>query len=220
LLHRDRTAGVTAPTLHGYFRSGASWRVRIALNLKRIAYTDVFHHLRKGEHRTPDYLALNPQGLLPTLEIDGVLLTQSLAICEYLDETRPKPALLPTDPATRAKARACAQIIACDTHPVQNLKILSRVRALGANEEQVKAWAAQAIEEGLEAFDRLVAPESGPYSFGSQVTLADLCLIPQLGNARRFGVDVRWRRLVDIERACMELEPFVRAAPQNQPDAE
>jgi glutathione S-transferase len=149
---------VTEPILHGYFRSGASWRVRIALNLKRVGYADVFRHLRKGEHRTPDYLALNPQGLLPTLEIDGAVFTQSLAICEYLDETRPEPALLPADPDRRARVRAFAQIIACDTHPVQNLKILSRLWALGLAEGQTKDWAAQTIDEGLEG---LRSPDRG-----------------------------------------------------------
>ncbi len=211
---------MTEPILHGYFRSGASWRVRIALNLKRVGYADVFRHLRKGEHRTPDCLALNPQGLVPTLEIDGAVFTQSLAICEYLDETRPEPALLPVDPARRARVRAFAQIIACDTHPVQNLKILSRLRALGLAEGQTKDWAAQTIDEGLEACDRRIAAEDGPYCFGSQVSVADVCLVPQPANARRFGVDVRWPRLIEVERACMELDAFVRAAPQNQPDAE
>lgn len=208
------------PTLHGYFRSTASYRVRIALNMKGVAYADAFHHLRKGEQRAAAYLALNPQGLLPALEIDGAVLTQSLAICEYLDETVAGPALLPADPIARAKVRAAAQLIACDIHPVQNLKILDRLRALGLAEDQVKDWARQVIDEGLDAFDRLIAAQDGPYCFGDQVTLADICLVAQLVNARRFGVDLRWPRLLVIEAACLALDAFTRAAPQNQPDAE
>ncbi|SDD05139.1 maleylacetoacetate isomerase [Sphingomonas sp. YR710] len=208
------------PVLHGFFRSGASYRVRIALNLKGVAYSQVSHHLRKGEHRSPAFLALNPQGLLPALEVNGAVLTQSLAICDYLDEVYAAPALLPADPIRRAKVRAAAQVIACDTHPVQNLKILDRVRALGVGEDKVTGWAVQAIEEGLDAFDRLIADEAGPYSFGAAVTLADLCLVPQLVNARRFGVALRWPKLLEVEEACLALDAFRRAAPENQPDAE
>lgn len=211
---------MTDPVLHGYFRSTASYRVRVALNLKGVAYADAFHHLRKGEQRAPDYLALNPQGLLPALEMDGAVLTQSLAICEYLDETVAGPKLLPDDPIRRAKVRAAAQVIACDIHPVQNLKVLDRLRALGLSEEQVTGWAVQVIEEGLDAFDRLIAGEEGPYCFGDQVTLADICLVAQLVNARRFGVALRWPRLAAVEQACLALEAFRKAAPQNQPDAE
>ncbi|WP_298399769.1 maleylacetoacetate isomerase [Sphingobium sp.] len=211
---------MTDPVLHGYFRSTASYRVRIVLNLKGVAYADAFHHLRKGEQRAPAYLALNPQGLLPALEIDGAVLTQSLAICEYLDETVAGPALLPVDPIRRAKVRAAAQAIACDIHPIQNLKILGRLRGLGLNDDQVNGWAAQVIDEGLDAFDRLIAGEEGPFCFGDQVTLADICLVAQLVNARRFGVDLRWPRLVAVEQACLALDAFSKAAPQNQPDAE
>lgn len=211
---------MTDPVLHGYFRSTASYRVRIALNLKGVAYADAFHHLRKGEQRAAEYLALNPQGLLPALEIDGAVLTQSLAICEYLDETVAGPTLLPVDPLARAKVRAAAQLIACDIHPIQNLKVLDRLRALDVPDDQVTGWARQVIEEGLDAFDRLIAAEDGPYCFGDQVTLVDICLVAQLVNARRFGVDLRWPRLVAIETACLALDAFVRAAPQNQPDAE
>ena len=211
---------MTDPVLHGYFRSTASYRVRIALNLKGVAYADAFHHLRKGEQRAAEYLALNPQGLLPALEIDGAVLTQSLAICEYLDETVAGPTLLPVDPLARAKVRAAAQLIACDIHPIQNLKVLDRLRALDVPDDQVTGWARQVIGEGLDAFDRLIAAEDGPYCFGDQVTLADICLVAQLVNARRFGVDLRRPRLVAIETACLALDAFVRAAPQNQPDAE
>lgn len=211
---------MTDPVLHGYFRSTASYRVRIALNLKGVAYADAFHHLRKGEQRTPGYLTLNPQGLVPALEVDGAVLTQSLAICEYLDETVPGRKLLPGDPIRRAKVRAAAQVIACDIHPVQNLKVLDRLRGLGLSEEQVAGWAAQVIDEGLDAFDRLIVGEEGSYCFGDQVTLADIVLVPQLVNARRFGVELRWPRLLAVEQACLALDAFNRAAPQNQPDAE
>lgn len=207
--------------LHGYFRSTASWRVRIALNLKGLVAEQVFHHLRKGEQRAPDYLALNPQGLLPTLVTDdGAVLTQSLAICEYLDELHPEPALLPADPLERARVRAVAQVIACDIHPVQNLKVLQNLRELGLAEEAVQSWAAVVIEEGLDAVDRLLADNPGPFAFGAAPTLADILIVPQLGNARRFNVDLRWPRLLEIEAACLQLDAFKSAAPGAQPDAE
>lgn len=209
-----------AVTLHGYFRSSASYRVRIALNMKGIAYADVFHHLRKGEQNAPAYRALNPQGLLPTLEIDGATLTQSLAICEYLEEVYPAPPLLPADPVARAKVRAFAQVIACDTHPVQNLKVLAKLRALGLEEATVDAWVVEVIDRGLDACNALVADTPGPYCFGEAVTLADLFLVPQLFNARRFGVALRWPKLEAAEAACLALAAFRRAAPHNQADAE
>lgn len=207
--------------LHGYFRSTASWRVRIALGLKGLVAEQVSHHLRRGEQRAPDYLALNPQGLTPAFVTDsGEVLTQSLAICEYLDEIHPHPALLPSDPVERARVRAVALAIACDIHPVQNLKILQRLRDLGLAEEQVTAWAATTIEEGLDAVDALLAGGMGRFAFGDTPGLADICLVPQLGNARRFGVELRWPRLTEIEAACLELEAFKAAVPGLQPDAE
>jgi maleylpyruvate isomerase len=207
--------------LHGYFRSTASWRVRIALGLKGLAPDQVFHHLRRGEQRAPDYLAINPQGLLPALALeDGRVLTQSLAIVEYLDEIHPRPPLLPSDPFAKAEVRAVAQAIACDIHPVQNLKVLARLRDLGLDEPAVQGWAAGVIEEGLDAVDKLLTGKSGRFAFGDAPGLADLVLVPQLGNARRFGVDVRWNRLTDIEAACLELPAFKSAVPSAQPDAE
>jgi len=207
--------------LHGYFRSTASWRVRIALGLKGLVAQQVFHHLRQGEQRAPDYLAINPQGLVPALVTDeGAVLTQSLAICEYLDETHPEPPLLPAQPLARAKVRAAAQLIASDIHPVQNLKVLQRLRDLGHDEAQVQAWARAVIEEGLEAFQALLPGDAGRFAFGDRPGLADLCLVPQLGNARRFGVALRWPRLTQIEAACLELEAFKAAVPGVQPDAE
>lgn len=206
--------------LHGYFRSSASYRVRIALGLKGLAWQDAFHHLRRGEQHDAAYRAINPQGLVPALEVDGTVLTQSLAICEYLDEVYPDPPLLPADPIRRARVRAFALAIACDIHPVQNLKILKRLRTLGHDQAAIDDWARQAIDEGLEACAALIAGEDGPYCFGDQVSLADVMLIPQLFNARRFGARTDWPRLESIEAACLALPAFARAAPEAQPDAE
>jgi maleylpyruvate isomerase len=208
--------------LHGYFRSSASYRVRIALNLKGLSAEHLPHHLRKGEQREPSYLAINPQGLVPTLQDDrGTILTQSLAIIEWLDEIHPTPPLLPNDPLRRARVRAFAQVIACDTHPVQNLKVLARLRELGASDEQVTGWAAWANREGLAACETLIAGEPGPFCFGAAPTIADLCLVPQLANARRFGVDLAaFPRLLRAEDAAKDLKAFADAAPERQPDAE
>jgi maleylpyruvate isomerase len=208
--------------LHGYFRSSASYRVRIALNLKGLSADHLPHHLRRGEQRDPAYLAINPQGLVPTLQDDaGASITQSLAIIEWLEETHPEPPLLPKDPLRRAKVRAFALALACDTHPVQNLKVLARLRELGSSDEQVTAWAAWANREGLIACEALIADEPGPFCFGATPTMADLCLVPQLANARRFGVDVAaYPRLLKAEAAAKANTAFADAAPERQPDAE
>jgi maleylpyruvate isomerase len=208
--------------LHGYFRSSASYRVRIALNLKGLRAEQLPCHLRKGEQRAPAFLAINPQGLVPALQNDaGATLTQSLAIIEWLDETHPEPPLLPNDPLRRAKVRAFAQVLACDTHPVQNLKVLARLRELGVAEDKVTGWAGWANREGLAACEKLIAGEPGPFCFGSAPTLADLCLVPQLANARRFGVDVNaFPRLLKAEAAAKAMQAFADAAPDKQPDAE
>ncbi|MFN3552333.1 MAG: maleylacetoacetate isomerase [Novosphingobium meiothermophilum] len=206
--------------LHGYWRSSASWRVRIALALKGLAWDSAPHDLRTGEQRTASYLALNPQGVVPSLVVDGEVLTQSMAICEYLDETHPEPPLLPGTALERARIRAFAQAIACEIHPLQNLRVLKMVRALGQDEAGVNRWAAEVIERGLEACAQLVAGQDGPYCFGAQVTLADVLLVPQLGNARRYGARFDFGRIPAIEAACMELPAFAETAPARQSDAD
>jgi maleylacetoacetate isomerase len=218
----EKNMGEVPMKLHGYFRSSAAYRVRIALNLKGLSAEHLTHHLRKGEQTAPDYLALNPQGLVPTLEDgEGGILTQSLAIVEWLDETHPTPPLLPLDAMQRAKARAFALAIACDIHPVQNLKVLARLRQLGLPEEKVTEWAAWVNREGLAACEKLIAKEPGPFCFGEVPTIADVCLVPQLANARRFGVDVSvFPRLLQAEAACKAMQEFADAAPDKQPDAE
>lgn len=207
--------------LYGYFRSSAAFRVRIALNLKGMAVEHAFRHLRRGEQRAPDYVALNPQGLLPTLVLDdGTVLTQSLAIIEWLDETHPEPPLLPSDPIRRAKVRAFAAAIACDTHPLQNLRVLEGVKTL-AGEEAAKAWARRVNEEGLAECDKLLAGEAGPFCFGHRPSLADICLVPQMTNGRRHGADLSGLpRLLEAEAAAMALPAFADAHPTRQPDAE
>ncbi len=208
--------------LHGYFRSSASYRVRIALNLKGLNADQLAYHLRKGEQRDPAYLALNPQGLVPTLQDDrGAVLTQSLAIIEWLDEIHPEPPLLPKEPLHRARVRAFALALACDVHPLQNLKVLAQLRQLGLPEEQVTGWAAWVNREGLAACETLIAGEPGPFCFGEVPTIADLCLVPQLANARRFGVALdAFPRLLNAEAAAKATKAFADAAPERQPDAE
>lgn len=208
--------------LHGYFRSSASYRVRIALNLKGLTAQHFSYHLRKGEQRSPAYLAMNPQGLVPTLRgDDGSALTQSLAIIEWLDEIYPEPPLLPKDPLRRAHVRAFAMALACDTHPVQNLKILARLRQLNLAEDAVTEWAAAVNREGLAACEALIADEDGPFCFGPSPSLADLCLVPQLANAKRFGVDLSaFPRLQMAAAAAGAMKVFADAAPDRQPDAE
>ena len=205
--------------LYGYFRSGAAYRVRIALNMKGIAVEHSSRHLRNGEQRAPDYLKINPQGLVPALVLeDGTILTQSLAIIEWLEEKYPTPALLPKDPIRRAKVRAAAMVIACDTHPVQNLRVLQRAKSVGGDDT---AWAKSINEEGLAAFDTLIASEPGPFCFGATPTLADVCLMPQLANAHRFKADIsRFTRVLEAEKACQGVKAFQDAAPERQPDRE
>jgi len=212
---------MTGLILHGYFRSSAAWRVRIALHLKGVAFDQRPHHLRRGEQRDPGYLALNPQGLVPALQVeDGVVLTQSLAIIEYLDRRYPAPGFLPESPAARAQAQAVALAVACDVHPLQNLRVLDRLRGLGQTEDEVQAWARGVIEEGLDACERLLPRARGAFAFGERPGLADICLVPQLANARRFAAELRWPRLLEIEAAASAHPAFQAAAPERQPDME
>lgn len=190
------------------------------MGLKGLDWSDRTYRLRAGEQRSETYLAINPQGLVPALETDGAVLTQSLAICEYLDERYPDPLLLPADPLLRAHVRGFAQALACDIHPLQNLKVLRMLADRGLGEDVVQGWAREVIESGLEACARLIADQEGPYCFGDQVTIADIALIPQLGNARRFGARTDFGRIEDVEAACNALPAFAAAQPALQPDAE
>ena len=210
--------------LHGYYRSSASFRVRIALNLKGVAFEQQTHHLRRGEQRAPAFLALNPQGFVPALEDGGAVLTQSLAIIEYLDETLPDPPLLPATPLARARVRALAQIVACDIHPIDNLRVLRYLRQpLGHDEATVQTWYNHWIAEGFAALEAMLAAsaETGRLCHGDAPGLADICLVPQVVNAANFKLDMApyptVRRVFD---AAMALPAFARALPANQPDAE
>ena len=203
--------------LHGYFRSSASFRVRIALNLKNIAYEQTTHHLRKNDQRASAYLAVNPQGLVPTLEIDGKRFGQSLAILEYLDETRPNPPLLPKDAAGRARVRMLADVIACDIHPIDNLRVLRYLRdPLGQDEEAVQVWYNHWIAEGFAAFEALLASsaDTGKFCHGDEPGYADCFLVPQVGNARTMGAGVAaWPTVERIANACAALPAFAKAHP-------
>ncbi len=208
--------------LHGYFRSGTAYRTRIALNLKGLAYDQRGIDLRQGEQRAASFLALNPQGMVPALEADGLVLTQSPAILEWLEETHPEPALLPSDPADRARVRAMAALIGCDIHPLNNLRVGKALReTFGADQAAVDAWAARWIIPGFTALEALVARHGEGWSFGAAPTLADCYLIPQIYSARRFHLDLSpWPRLLTVEdRACME-PAVVAAHPDRQPDAD
>jgi maleylpyruvate isomerase len=211
--------------LIGYFRSSAAFRVRIGLNLKGITVEHAARHLRKGEQASPDYAALNPQKLVPTLVLDsGEVLTQSLAILEYLEETHPEPALLPKDAVGRARVRALALIPTADIHPIQNLRVMAYLRdKFGQTEESAFAWSRHWIETGFEAYEASVArdPHTGAYSHGERPTLADLCLVPQVFNAQRFKVDMsHYPTIQRIYATCMKHPAFDAAQPAKQPDAE
>ena len=209
--------------LYSYFRSSAAYRVRIALNLKGIAYETVPVHLVKdgGHNRRPEYRAVNPQMRVPALVLgSGEVLIQSPAIIEYLDETQPDPPFLPKDPIARAKARALADIVACDIHPLNNTSPLRYLkRAMHQEQSAIDAWYHHWVTEGFEALEALLEP--GPYCCGSAVTIADIFLVPQINNARRLKVPLdKFPKIVAIEAACLALPAFDRARPENQPDAE
>jgi maleylpyruvate isomerase len=209
--------------LYSYFRSSAAFRVRIALNLKGLTYDIVPIHLIKdgGQHKTAGYRAVNPQMRVPALTLpSGESLIQSLAIIEYLDEAHPNPPLLPTDPIERAHVRAVSQIIACDIHPLNNTAALNYLKSqLKHDQATVDAWYTSWVVTGFEAVEAMIEP--GPYAFGSQVTVADLCLVPQVFNARRFKIPLeRFPKIVAADAACAKLPAFDKARPENQPDAE
>jgi maleylacetoacetate isomerase/maleylpyruvate isomerase len=211
--------------LYTYFRSSAAFRVRIALNLKGVDYEAVpVHFLRNGgEHRQPEFLKTNPQGLLPVLDDGGALITQSLAIIEYLDSRYPSPRLIPEAPLARARVQGLAQIVACEIHPLNNLRVLQYLRKeLRLDEPSVSRWVQHWIAESFRALETRVAEDGGErYCFGDAVSLADVCLVPQMYNARRFGCDLApYPRLVRIDEGLRDLPAFLRAAPENQPDAE
>jgi len=209
--------------LYGFFRSGTSHRLRIALNLKGLDYDQVAINLRQEEHLTARFGQINPQRLVPALDVDGRILTQSPAIIEWLEQRHPTPPLLPADPWQRAQVRALAAIVGCDIHPINNRRVLERLRhAFGAEATALNEWANTWISAGFEAFEALIRSERrvGPFAYGAQPSLADVYLIPQIESARRFDVDIsRWPLLCEIDLACAEIDAFRRAAPAAQADA-
>jgi maleylacetoacetate isomerase len=205
---------MTTPILYDYFRSSAGYRVRIALNLKRIVYQRVPVNLLESEQKAPEYRARNPQALVPTLEIDGLRLTQSLAIIDYLESIEPEPPLLPPDPADRAQVLALALAIACDIHPINNLRVLKYLSGpLGQPEEVRSEWYAHWVREGLAALEAMAAPRAGRFLFGDSPTLADICLVPQMFNARRFNVPLDdFPLLVRADAEARQIDAFAAAS--------
>lgn len=208
--------------LHGYWRSGAAYRVRIGLALKGLDYQTQGHDLRQGAQKAPDYLALNPQGMVPALQVDGVVLTQSPAILEWLEETCPEPPLLPRDPVSRARVRAMTSLISCDIHPLNNLRVGKSLREdFGADQAAVDAWAARWIVPGFTALEAMVARDGDGWCFGDMPTLADAFLIPQVYSAYRFNVPLdSFPRLLAIDAAARVHPAFIAAHPDRQPDAD
>ncbi len=210
--------------LHGYFRSSAAFRVRIALNLKAQAVDSVPHHLRRGEQRAPAYLRLNPQGFVPALEIDGAVLRQSLAIIEFLEESFPAPPFLPEAALDRAHVRSMAQIVACDIHPINNLRVLQYLRGeLSADDAAIGNWYNHWIAEGFAALEQILANDArtGRYCFGDSPGLADICLVPQVVNAGNYRLDLTpYPTISRIFDTCMVLPAFAAAHPKMQADAE
>ncbi len=209
--------------LYGYFRSSAAYRVRIALNLKGLDYEYVPVHLTGGEQRTESYRALNPQGLVPTLIDDSASFTQSLAIIEYLNERFLDPPLLPVGAEARARVRGIALSIACDIHPLNNLRVLQYIKdTLGASDDAKNAWYRHWIDLGLAALEAELAAASwvGSFCYGDRPTIADICLVPQLANARRFAIPLdAYPTLLSIDANCQQVDAFSNAAPARQPDA-
>ena len=209
--------------LYTFFRGSSPFRLRIALNLKGLAYQPVFVHLAKGEHRKSEFGKINPQQLLPALELDdGQVLNQSLAIIEYLDEKYPQKPLIPREVLARARVRSLSYLVACEIHPLNNLRVLQHLRgALGQNEDQVAAWYRHWIADGLAKFEAQVKGSAGKFCHGDTPSMADCCLVPQIFNARRYQNDLApYPVTMRIFEACMQLEAFDRAQPSKQPDAE
>lgn len=210
--------------LYGYFRSSAAFRLRIALNLKRLDYENAFIHLRRGDQGQPAFRGVNPQGLVPALDIDGQTLIQSLPIIEYLDETHPEPPLLPPDPAGRARVRALAAIVACDIHPINNLRVLRYLqRPLGHDHAAIETWYNHWIAGGFAALERLLADDArtGRFCHGDWPGLADIALVPQVVNSERYRLDLGpYPTITRIFETCMTLDAFAAAHPQQQPDRE
>ncbi len=207
--------------LYDYWRSSAAYRVRIALNFKGLAYEQVAINLRAGAQRTAEFLEINPQGLVPVLEDEGVRLTQSLPILNYLEERYPAPALLPKDAPGRATSRAIAVAIACEIHPLNNLRVLQYLeRELGLSEAQRLAWYRNWMAEGLGAIETMLARSAGAFAVADAPSLADVCLVPQVYNARRYQCDLEpYPMIRRIDERCREIEAFAKAAPERQPDA-
>jgi len=209
--------------LYSYFRSSAAYRVRIALNLKGLDYDYVPVHLTRGEQRTESYRALNPQALVPTLTDDFGSFVQSLAIIEYLNERFPDPPLLPAGVEARARVRGIALSIACDIHPLNNLRVLQYIKeTLGAGDDAKNAWYRHWIDLGLAALEAELAAASwvGSFCYGDRPTIADICLVPQLANARRFAIPLdAYPTLLSIDANCQQVDAFSNAAPARQPDA-
>ena len=209
--------------LYTYFRSSAAYRVRIALNLKGLQYDMVPIHLTKdgGQQRKPEFQKVNPQMRVPALELSsGNVLTQSLAIIEYLDDIEPEPPFLPADALERANVRALAQVVACDIHPLNNLITLQYLkRGLKQEQTEIDVWYHHWVTEGFKALEQMLKP--GPFAYGAHVTLADICLVPQVFNARRLKVPLdAFPKIVAVEQACLKQPAFDKARPENQPDAE
>jgi maleylacetoacetate isomerase len=205
--------------LYTFFRSSAAYRVRIALNLKGLGYDAAFISLPKNEQRGADYMRINPQGRVPTLDLDGTVLIQSPAILEYLEEVHPEPPLLPRDAVARAKVRAVAAVIGCDIHPLNNSGTLAYLKnRMGQDEAAANAWYAHWVVEGFGAIEQLIEP--GPFTFGDRPTLADIYLVPQVYNARRFNIPLDdFPKIVAVDAACTGLEAFRAAAPERESDA-
>ena len=212
--------GASKMILHGFWRASGPYRVRIGLGLKGLDYAHASVNLGAGQQHKAEYRAVNPQRLVPALEVDGTILTQSLAILEWLDETHPEPALLPKSPLDRAVVRAMAEVVACDIHPINNLRVLRALEAMGVADAARQTWAQRWITDGFNVIDGMIARHGTGWSFGDTPTIADCCLIPQVFNASRFGVTLEgWPAISAVVERAKEHPAFIAAEPARQPDA-